>query len=207
MISTAALLALVAGCATHGYDKGAAAASTLQEAANRVARGQEQLDITLAALKNLTEAPAADLRPQFKRFSQALSKLQSVDKDVTAQRQKMNQKGDAYFKVWDQELAKITNEDIRTRSGERRNEVTARFKKIEGSYENAKTNFAPVISDLQDIQRALATDLTASGVQAVKPAVARVSREAEPLRQAMSTLSDDFRALGLSLAPAVPTAK
>ena len=60
---------------------------------------------------------------------------------------------------------------MRKKSQKRLDAVQASFKKVEGSLQLAGEKFKPFLSDLGDIQKALATDVTAGGVKAIKSTV------------------------------------
>ena len=200
-------LALAAGCLSKRYDKSAVTGTALQTTAEKINLGNAQLTLVLASLNNLVERPQADLRPQFDQFSAELNKLQSLAEDVNDKATDMQAKGADYFKDWNQQLATINSEDVRTRSAKRAKAVEAQFIAINGSYQEVKTSFKPFMSDLQDIKTALGNDLTSAGLDAIKRTVAQANKEAKPLRKDIAKLGDDFKALGVSMSPTTPATK
>ena len=113
----------------------------------------------------------------------------------------MKSQGVAYFAKWDQEVATIQNEDIRKRSLTRKNEVAAQFARISQNYDVTQTAFQPFMSDLRDVQKFLGTDLTAGGLAAIKDVSAKANKDAVSLKASLGKLSDEFKALGLSMSP------
>jgi SMC interacting uncharacterized protein involved in chromosome segregation len=206
LVGCALALALAAGCATKGYDKGSAASSKLQKAADRIAAAETAVADCVTALNDLATNAAPDMRPQFKHFDASIKKLDSLRKSIGSDNASMQAKSQAYFAKWDAELAQIRNEDIRSRSEARRKEVTQSFDKIKATYEKTRGDFEPFLSDLKDIQRALSVDLNRSGVEAVSRSIDNANRNAEPLRQSLKTLSDEFRSLGVAISPSAPAA-
>ncbi len=190
---------IVAGCSSSGYQKGAATGASLQKASQRIANTQMQLDGALSALTDLTSNPGADLLPQFKSFTVAVSRLTKSSESLSAASAKIQTLGQAYFEKWDQQAATIQNEDIRSRSVARKAEVSERFDRIRANYEKARTSFTPLISDLNDIQRALSTDLTADGIKAVAPLATKANQSAQPLHESLGKLAEDFSALGTAM--------
>jgi hypothetical protein len=77
--------------------------------------------------------------------------------------------------------------------------VAARFDRVRASYALTKDAFVPFMSRLSDVRTALATDLTSGGLAAVRSTSAQAERDATPLREALRELSQDFKALGISL--------
>ena len=72
--------------------------------------------------------------------------------------------GAACFAKWDKESAQIQNENIRSRSEARQAEVGGKFSQISQTYEETKLAFQPFMSDLREVQKYLAMDLTAGAV-------------------------------------------
>jgi uncharacterized coiled-coil DUF342 family protein len=149
----------------------------------------------------LVSNPYPDLRQQYKRFDNAVTELSESVKDLASKAEEMKSRGADYFAKWDKESAQIQNEDIRSRSEIRRNEVAARFNRMSEQYDEARTAFRPFMSDLRDVQKFLSTDLTAGGLAAIKDTAAKASQDAVPVKESLVRLSDDFKSLGLSMSP------
>ena len=78
-------------------------------------------------------SPAPDIKPQFKKCSSEIGKLESLADDVNGHAAAMQEQGAAYFRKWDVELATIKNEDILARSSDRKNAVSAQFARVRAS--------------------------------------------------------------------------
>jgi len=65
----------------------------------------------------------------------------------------------------------IANESLRKKAQKRLNSVQKSYDDVEGSLKVAADKFKPYLSDLNDIKTALATDVTAGGVKAVRGTV------------------------------------
>lgn len=203
LFAAALAIGILAGCSsTSGYQKGARTGTALNNAADGITRANTQIEGTLNALNELLDRPQADLRRQFRTFTSELDTLDSMARRISSQAEAMNSRGAAYFEQWNQDLATIQNEDIRSRSQARQQEVAARFQQIAASYAEAKTAFQPFMSDLRDLQRFLATDLTPGGIASAKKIAAKVNQDAVPLRASMTKLAGEFREMGVALTPA-----
>jgi hypothetical protein len=189
----------IAGCATTGYEKADSTATTLSESSDMVAKGNVLIDETLANLNDLVSHPGPDLHKQFNAFNNSVNELGLTARDVTVKSERMRVQGAAYFKNWDNEMAKIKNEDIRQRSEARKNEVSAHFDRITQLYEETKAAFVPYMSDLRDVQKFLSVDLTSGGLSAIKGVVAKATEHAAPLKESMGKLSGEFKDLGFSM--------
>jgi hypothetical protein len=198
-----ALLAAVAGCKTSNYQTGNATAEGLQASADKIEQAKGQVDSTLASLNDLVNNPT-NLPTQYATFSGAVTGLQASAKDVDAKVTDMRAKGAAYFQTWDEQLAQIKNEDIKSRSEARKKEVQDQFTKIKLSYTEIGDAYRPFMSDLQDIQTALGTDLTAGGIAAIKGAAQKANQDAVPLKKSGDDLSAELTNLGVAMSASAP---
>jgi chromosome segregation ATPase len=194
------LLSLLA-CKTT--DKSAATGESITKAADQIERGIQELDATVAALHDLTEKPA-DMAAQRKTFEKALGAAEKTAASVSETAADLSAKGQAYFQEWDLQLASIQNEDIRERSADRRKAIEASFSELQEQHGEAKTAFEPLLSDLRDMRTALKADLTLEGVDALKPEVKDIDKEAKSVREELTDLAEHFRELGVGLKAATP---
>jgi len=195
---------LLSGCATPNYDKSAGTAVALKQSSDLIAKGDVQIDVSLAALNDLLSNPQPDLRKQYDTFANSVDELSATSADVAAKTKDMKAQGAAYFAGWDQESAQIQNEDIRSRSETRRNEVAARFARISAQYDDARTAFQPYMSDLRDVQKFLSTDLTSGGLAAIKDPATKATADAVPLKELLNRLAVEFKGLGIAMSPRTP---
>ena len=194
----------ITGCASDNYKKSASTAAALAKSSGMITKGNTFIDKSLASLNNLVSNPNPDLRKQFKAFKASVNDLDSTAKDIASEAEEMKSQGEAYFAKWDKEAAKMRNEDIRNRSEARKNEVASRFGRISQQYDETENAFQPFMSDLRDVQRFLATDLTAGGLAAIRDVAAKANRDAMPVKASLGNLSEEFKGLGVSMSPTVP---
>jgi hypothetical protein len=204
-LSLAAALAVMTGCVSKSYDKGAATAAATQNAATAVAQTSTKVTDVLGALNNLTFKSQGDLRKQYDAFVSATA---SLDKSIETLGSKVSAMRDAaaiYSENWSNQLALIQGSDLRQRSTDRMNEVTAKLKEMDASYQGVKNSFRPFMGDLKDIQTYLGTDLTAGGLATIKDVVSKTKVDAVPLRDSIKQLQASFSSLGTALSPILPT--
>src|SRR5262245_3884753 len=113
----------LSGCRTTGYDRGDAAARSLQEAAAEVQAQQRALDTTMTALNDLINKPSADLKPQFHWYSVSLDRLIDTADRTEETAKVMKKRSARYFEEWDKQLAEMNYEYVRRNSEARRAEV------------------------------------------------------------------------------------
>ncbi len=202
--SLAAAVLLMAGCASAGYEKAHDTSTTIEKTARNIHKGNGKIDSVLFALSSLVNSPEVNIKSQFEKFDSAVNKLDSLANDVNEQASAMQSQGADYFRTWDEELAKIQNEDIRARSNDRKIAVAASFDKVRVSYVKTKAAFVPFMSDIKDIRTSLATDLTAGGLASIKSTANKANENVTPLRESLTNLEADFKALGIALSSANP---
>ncbi len=206
-LALAALLAVVAGCVSKSYDKGAAASAALQSSADAVSETSGKVNDVLAALNNLTFKSQGDLRDQYDAFVSAAKNLNTSTDNLETKVIQMRNAAAVYTESWTNQLAMIQSPELRQRSTDRMNEVTTNLKDVDTSYEGVKNSFKPFTSDLKDIQTYLGTDLTAGGLNTIKDIVSKTKVDAVPLRASVKQLQASFSNLGTALSPVLPSAE
>jgi hypothetical protein len=206
-LALAALLTVAAGCVSKSYDKGSATATALQSSADAVAQTSTKVNDVLAALNNLTFKSQGDLRNQYDAFVSAAKNLDKSTDSLDSKVIQVRNAAASYTESWSNQLAAITSPELRQRSSDRMNEVTAKLKDVDASYEGVKNSFKPFTSDVKDIQTYLGTDLTAGGLNAIKDIVSKTKVDAVPLRDSIKQLQASFSSLSTALSPVLPSAE
>ena len=206
-LALATALAVLAGCASSSYEKGAATSKALDATAASVADVSTNLNGVLAALNNLTFKSTGDLRQQYDALVSASKTLKSSLDQLDSQMTSITNAADAYMSDWTNKMSQIQSEELRKRSSERKDEVSGKLGDVEASYDAVKTSLAPFESDLKDIQTYLDVDLTPSGLNTIKDVVAKTKVDAVPLRDSIKKLQGSFTSLSAALSPVMPAAE
>lgn len=195
------LVTLAAGCATRGYNRADHAAATAQSAARQIDQGASELELAIAALAELADGEGADRLIRFSKFNGAVDHLGSLPKEIAGNSAAIQQRGAIYFKKWDEELGRIQNDEIRSRSAARKTEVSQDFERVQANYQPTAAVLAPFIEKLRDIRTALSTDLTPAGLDAIRGSINAAKMEGVSVVISMRSLAADYRALANSLQP------
>ena len=134
-------------------------------------RTDAQLKATLEAINALTKQTKGDLRPAYNTYCSEVAKTEAAAGWTKTRIQWMAMDGRKYFEDWQSTVNSIANESLRKKSQKRLNAVKVSYDKVEASLKVAGDKFKPFLSDLADIQKALASDVTAGGVKAIKSTV------------------------------------
>jgi len=168
ILLTIGLTALLASATQASQEQ---LAKSIQEARLETSRTSEQLKATLGALNELTAQKKGDLRPAYNAFCAQIPKTEAAAGQTRTRVQWMAGDGLKYFKDWQDTINGIANESLRKKAQKRMDAVKKSYDKVEASLVQAGEKFRPFLSDLADIQKFLATDVTAGGVKAIKSTV------------------------------------
>jgi len=203
----ATTLALLAGCASHSYDKGAATSNALSSTADAVSLVSTNVNGVLAAMNNLTFKSAGDLRNQYDAFVAASKGLDSSMANLDSKVVALRATAADYVNNWTNQMASIQNEELRKRSSDRKDEVSGKISDVETNYQSVTNSLAPFTSDVKDIQTYLGTDLTPTGLNTIKDIVSKTKVDAVPLRDSIKKLQSSFDSLSIALSPVMPGAE
>ena len=176
-------------------------AKTMQEARVETARTSEQLKATLQALNVLTKQTEGDLRPTYNTYCSEVTKTDSAAALTRTRVQWMAGDGRKYFQDWQATINGIANESLRKKAQKRLDAVQVSYDKVEASLQLAGEKFKPFLSDLADIQKALATDVTAGGVKALRSTVRSANWNHQFVDKAINSALKEMGKMEKSLSP------
>ena len=186
----------LAGCSTTGYKRGDAAAKSFQYAAIQVQEESQALTATIRTLDTMTKQPAADLKPQFRQYNRALNRLEKCVARNESAAVRLAAKNYLYLQHWDNQLTNINYETVRASSEARKTDVTNQYQAVNQRYTEAREVMQPLLKYLNDIRRALDTDLTPAGLNALQPVVANAEENATKVQQALGRLTSELASSG-----------
>lgn len=165
MIGLAALLATATQASQEQL------ARSIKDSKAETSRTDAQLTATLEAINALTKQTKGDLKPAYNTYCAEVAKTESAATWTKTRVQWMASDGRQYFRDWQSTVSSIANESLRKKAQKRLDSVKVSYEKVEASLQQASEKFKPFLSDLGDIQKALAADVTAGGVKAIKSTV------------------------------------
>jgi hypothetical protein len=146
-------------------------ARSIKDAHVEASRTDAQLKTTLEAINALTRQTTGDLRPAYKTYCSEVANTEAAAGLTKKRVQWMASDGRKYFTDWQATVNGIANESLRKKAQKRLDAVQKSYEKVEASMKLAGEKFTPLLSDLGDIQKALASDVTPGGVKAIKSVV------------------------------------
>jgi len=146
-------------------------ATSIKGARIEATRTHEQLESTLSALNALTKQKKGDLRPAYDAFAAEIPRTEAAANSTRTRVKWMAGEGQQYFEGWQKEINGIANESLRKKAQKRLNAVKKSYDKVAVELSKGAEKFSPFLSDLNDIKKTLANDVTPSGVKAIRSTV------------------------------------
>jgi hypothetical protein len=176
-------------------------AKSISEARVETRRTAEQLKTTLAALNALTKQTKGDLRPTYDAYRKEVANTATAAAWTETRLQWMAGDGRKYFSDWQTTINAISNKSLKKKAQKRLDDVKESYDKVEASLKQAKEKFKPFLSDLSDIEKALATDITAGGVKAIKSTVSSANWNHQYVDKAVASAVKEMDKMAKSLSP------
>ncbi len=176
------------GCDSTGRDRSKEATTTMQTMENDIKAVAVQLDVTGASLDELMKQGQSDVKKAFNAFTDNISKLEGMQKDIAKHADEMKARGKDYFEEWQKEGNKYKNQQIQELSEQRRIELGEIYGRIAENSIGVRDAFKSYVSDSKEIQNYLSNDLTSKGIEAIVPISKKVVSNGENLRLAIKNV-------------------
>jgi len=176
-------------------------AESIGQAHMEMTKTSEQLKATLSALNALTGQKEGDLRPTYEAYCAEVKKTAAAADTTRSRVQWMAGDGRAYFKSWQATIDSISNEGLRKKAQKRLDSVKQSYGKVEALLQQAGDKFRPFLSDLMDIEKALAADVTAGGVKALKGTVKSANWNHQYVEKAINSALKETSKMEKALSP------
>jgi predicted nucleic acid-binding Zn-ribbon protein len=193
---------LLVGCKTSNYkqaDKTGEGIATFRE---EILNGKKAIDATMASLGQIEATAATDPRPAFEKYTKDVSNLASTADKIRKRGQDMREQGKAYFDQWEKQMAEVKNPEIQELAKQRKAKLQQTFDNIKTVTEPLKAQFDPWMSDLQDLQKYLANDITVSGVDAAKGLFKKAQDSGIEVQKSMDALIKELNTISATLTAA-----
>lgn len=200
----ALLLTIPLGCSSTGRaSESVAASNTLQNSHDQVTKSIDLISKTIEQLDALSTTDT--LADTFKQYTSTIKSITDASDKIKKRWNELELQSQQYVARWEQELATVQNPQVRAGMEERKKRVKDDYDKIIASAREAYDAYQPFINDLQEIQRALAFDLTPSGVASLQPAIIEAKNTGQNLNQKLQTLQQDLSNIMAGTVPSSST--
>lgn len=151
---------------------------TFTLARQKVAEGRRRVDDTAVSLNQYCARPGLPAYTAFVQNARAAQRIGDELRDISAV---MADQGNAFFADWDQEIAAMTNEDLKARTEARKAAAQTAFQQIHAQAPTARAAYDRFAADLNNLQTFFDYDKTAAGVAAASKLVGKTRADATEL--------------------------
>ncbi len=193
----------VASCVNTPVERKEATVGSLTDTRKDLTNIRAQIDKTLGSLNALLSAPQDKLKKTYKQYARDVDSMRANAAAMQRHANTMGKHGENYLVGWQRAQAEVKNPELSELSGERRELVAARFKRINAAFQEANHEFVPFLSNLEDIKKVVGNDLTPAGVAAVgqTTVVANATRHGSIVARTLDEALTEFNLLAGVLSP------
>jgi len=200
-----ALGVIMAGCggaggSGSGHQRAAGLGGRLLKDKADILRLKDQIIQTNAALNDIITDPQRDLKPQFKAFSSAVKKLDSMVKKARERTVAIQASLDKYIDTWRDDVVGIQDPTLREQAISRVTQAKESFQRLYAELTGTKEVLTPYVGSLKDIQRYLDTDLTPAGLKTIKPLADKAMGSQNQVLQRLDALAAELERVAAELA-------
>jgi hypothetical protein len=198
---------LLTGCSSDNKDGQSAeskkTATGLKDTRSELVKAKKEVNDAIVALDKLSAG--GNVQQSYKEYTTAVKDVKAAGDKARTRAQAMRENSRAYVAKWEKEMDNVTNPELRAGAMERRNRVKANYDEILEVGRSVRDAYQPFLKDLQDIQKALASDLTPAGVSSANLAMGKAKTEGTTLNERIDALIaklDEVASGGTTSAPA-----
>jgi hypothetical protein len=202
LLLSAALAASLVSCATTDPSRNADHIGTgLAEYRQIILNFKKVVDATMKALDPMAASTRGDPRAAFEKFTKAVHRLEVDSVQARARGQAIRIRGEAYFDQWQQQLAAVSDAQVRQRAAERRAEVKQGFERVRQVTQGPRDAIKPFLLSLRELEVVLEGNLTASGVAAAQDLFRSSREKGARLQQGLEAILTELDAVTATLLP------
>jgi len=177
---------------------------SMKDTRQELVKAKGEVNNAIKALDGLTAG--GNLPQAYKQYTTAVKDVQAAGDRARARAQTMRENGRAYVARWEKEMDQVSSPELRAGAAERRQKVKANYEQIVTTGRSVRDAYQPFLKNLQDIQRALASDLTPAGVGAASAAIDKAKTDGAALNERLDGLIAQLDDVAQGMLGAAPTA-
>jgi chromosome segregation ATPase len=160
-----------------------------------------QTEETLAGYNAIIEGKVPDNRKAYKKLSNDIQKCENQAEKVRANIDSMEMAADTYFSDWKNNLAAISDPDLRAKSEQRLKETMSNYEGILQAAEKAGAEFKPFLTSLHDQVTFLGHDLNPSAIADLTDEAAELNAQGKKVFKAVDGTVETASKYANSLKP------
>lgn len=211
---------LLGACAStgkpSGVQKAEATVGTVERLSDQLGQLATQLDATSAALGGLRESVGAkglfnraveaksDIPAAFGQYRKALEAVRTTAKKVASTDADLSGDMNAYLETWEQNMAEVQNVKLREASMKRRTSAQERYQKVTEEFGGLWKAFEGHLTQLNEIEVALGSDLTPAGVAAIDDTLGDTQKQSDSVKKGLGKASEILSGFADALRASAP---
>ncbi len=195
-------LAVLAGCATSGYEQADRTGQKLEGVQKVVLDARDTINEAMVELTQISETAKTNPRDAFDDFDSTVNELERIRENAAKASVRMQDQGADFFTEWQNQLATINDPDMRRTAQQRMDELRQVFADTRPLLQDVKYDFDPFLSDLQDLRTLLNMDLTADGIDSANRYIDKAISSGTKLQKSMDELVAGLTRIRLEITPA-----
>jgi hypothetical protein len=162
---------------------------------------QKAITATDAALDEIVRNAHTDPRRPYRNFTESLKAVEAANQKALQRADDMRAEGKVFFDLWQEDLAKLNNPEIRQLAEERRFILQDTFRNISHVTVQGRDDYRAWLSDVKDLQILLGNDLTVASIDATRPLIAKSKANAAKVRQTYQNLVAELDSVANAITP------
>ncbi len=200
---------LLAGCETTGQHaqakKATRAVTSMEQTRTELVRADQQVDEAIVALDRLTST-SAPLPDAYRVYTAQVNEAAKQSKDAQRRAERMRDRWRDYIIAWETEVDTVASPEMQAQATERRQAVRENYDRLRDAARAVNSAYGPFLTDLRDIQKTLALDLTPAGIEAAKPAIDGAHQNAQNLKQQINAFVQEIDQVAAATTGRAPVA-
>jgi hypothetical protein len=185
-----ALAAMIAGCQPKPIDEKTQNINTFQHQLKQMNEARAQVGKTMTALDEFCNKPGNE---PYKLFVEQIQEVQRLAYGIRDTSITMNEQGDAYFANWDDELAAMSNTDLRSRSATQKADVQRAYHEIAAKAPAVRGAYDKFMTDLEQLRTYFDRDKTAAGISAASTLISAAQTDGAELQRQLDQESANLQ--------------
>jgi septal ring factor EnvC (AmiA/AmiB activator) len=185
--------------AAESGDRAKETKARIDSTRSEVAKIRNQVGVTLEELNRLKK-DNVDLRTQLQKYEQELVNMETQAGVARDRVISMESKGMAYFQAWEDEIASLSNKDIRDQAQSRYNKRVKSYNKIIKAMTEARDQLKPFMSDLNDVKKLLGSELSRESVKSASNLIRQANWHGEDVVESLKDVEGELDRVSSELA-------
>lgn len=173
-------LVFITACATSGRERAMRTTDSMDAVESDYRQTSTQIDKTKVSLQALMRAEQAHLKKAYGVYAADVKRTEELAKQLYGHTEKMTTLRDEYFLGWERSY---TNADIRELSERRSIKLREVYAQIPAASVGVRGALEAYVTDIREIDRYLANDLTPRATQGIEPITRKAVNDGELVQQ------------------------